>query len=170
MKTASSTQQFSVSADKLMEIFKSKEFYTERYNKSGINDFEITECGSSNGEFVIVVKRNVKVNMDSLPKVAQKFVGDTMEMNVIMRWKEADAAPYTGSYEVELGRVPVEAKGSMKLENSESGCTNTINLEVDCSIPFVGGKVEAAIAKKAGRGMSKDEEGTRAYLEANNIA
>lgn len=170
MKTASSTQYFPISAEKLMKIFKSEEFYIERYNKSGITDFEITQCGSENGEFVIVIKRDVKVKTDGLPKMAKKFIGDTMEMNIIMRWQESDSAPYTGSYTVELGRVPVDATGSMALENTDSGCKNTVVLEVDCSIPFVGGKVESAIANKAEKGMQKDEKATNAYLKAKSIA
>ncbi len=170
MKKVSQTQNYSVSADALLAIFKNPEFYKERYNAAGIHDFEIEQCESINGEFVINIKREIKVKMDNMPKMIAKFIGDTLDMNIIMRWKESDTAPYRGTYEVLMERIPVDAKGNMMLQDNTNGCTNIIDLNVSCGIPLVGGKVEDTIARKAEKGMIKDEEGTRKYLDTHNIA
>lgn len=93
----------------------------------------------------------------------KKFLG---EWNTIVQsesW-EPDDDGYFNEIEVESEGVPISIEGTMSLQPSTDGCVNKLAFEIECSIPFVGGKLEDFIAKDLKKTLSAEYKFIKSYV------
>lgn len=79
---------------------------------------------------------------DRAPAIAQKFVGEEIEIRQTETWPRPDQ----GTIDIEITGKPGEAKGSVTLSEVDGRTTQTVDLSVRVGIPLIGAKAEEIIA------------------------
>lgn len=93
----------------------------------------------------IVVNRTMPAEV---PDFAKKFVGETLDIRQHEEWGAADTAGRrVADVNLEIQRQPVTMTASLTLQADGSGVTELLDGVVKVSIPFLGSKLEAEIAK-----------------------
>ncbi|MDY7024869.1 MAG: DUF2505 domain-containing protein [Pseudomonadota bacterium] len=165
MKQESDIQYYpGVSAEKLFSVFQEPKFYETRCELLNIDNYKLKQCEPQNNQFVVKLQSDVDIPSDKLPKIARSFLGEQLESLITTRWKLSEDEPYTANYEIEINKLPVEINGKMVLNNTDEGCQNLVSVEVESSIPFVGGKVEDMMAKYFIKALEKDRKAILVYL------
>ena len=73
-----------------------------------------------------------------VPTALKKFVGSWNRLTQKEVWKGAEGGPYKGEITIDFEGMPLTIVSSGILKSVGEGCTNNIETEIKCSIPFVG--------------------------------
>lgn len=156
----SAIHKYSHGADEVYKAFCSPDFYKKKFAAIGARNVKIIAKKKKGDTFSIKTQREVP---SEAPGVLQKFLG---EWNTVLQsesW-EVDGKAYVNELEIESEGVPVSIEGSMHLQSTAGGCSNKIELEIECSIPFVGGKLEAFIADDVKKSLAAEYRFIKTYL------
>lgn len=171
MKTATDTQFYKgVSAAQLFDIFRDSNFYPARCDMLKIDKYDLKQCEPVGQDFIVNLITGFDLSEKNLPSIAKSFLGDDLESNLMTQWKLSEQAPYEATFKIEVDKMPVDMSGSMKLQDAEGGCTNDVVIEVSCSIPFVGKKVEEMLAAQFVKALKKDQKVTQKYIDKSSAA
>ncbi len=136
------------------------DFYQKKFSAVGARDIQVLEKKKKGDSFFIRTQRDVP---SEVPGMLKKFLG---EWNTIVQsesW-EPDDDGYFNEIEVESEGVPISIEGTMSLQPSTDGCVNKLAFEIECSIPFVGGKLEDFIAKDLKKTLSAEYKFIKSYV------
>lgn len=135
---------YEASPDDVFEMLCDQAFREEVCRAMGSVRYDVSV--SRSGDTATV--RNDRVMKADLPDVARKVVGDTIEMVQTEDWKgrETDGAR-TADFRVEIPGKPGSIRGTVTLSPTATGTREVIAGEVKVSIPLVGRKLEAEVAK-----------------------
>lgn len=160
-------ERYPLAAADLFRVFTDPAFYEARYT-SDRTRHEFAELGARGDQFVIDVRQFVKVDPKRVPSLLSKLVRSENVVHTRITWNlkpNADGS-YTGTHAFRIEGVPVEVKGSMRLQPAgDAACTNEIKLDISCSIPLIGGKVAGFIADKTTGALDKNYQHTCGYLK-----
>ena len=147
----------------VLKMFSDKAYFEKKYAALGYRNVEVLEHKLDAKKFRIKV-RYTAPNSAPVPDFARKFLGET---NVVTQTDAWDLEKKTGRLEAEIKGVPVKVAADMKLADEGAGAANTLKWNLDCGIPFVGGKLEQLVAadiqSKAKGDLAKSREILKGY-------
>lgn len=96
---------------------------------------------------------------DAIPEALRKLVGPTIDIDEVITWgaPEPDGGR-TGRVEVDVAKVPVSGRGTMRLVAEGGRTRQAVELEIKASIPLVGRKVEEAAAPAVVAALEVEEQ------------
>ncbi len=155
------SHKYDVDVDTVYAAFCKPDFYKKKFAAVGARDIEVIEKKKSGDDFHICTQRDVP---SDVPGVLKKFIG---EWNTIVQTEdwEADDEGYFNSLTIESAGVPATIEGTMSLQPDGDGSVNKLSFDIDCSIPFVGGKLEDFIAKDMRKVLAQEYKFIKGYLE-----
>lgn len=105
------------------------------------------------------------MSTDGAPSAFKAMVGDQLDVVIQQRWGAAAAdGSRTGTTRIEVRDKPVSFEGPCSLKPSGDGSELSLSGDVRCSMPFVGGRIEGAVAPALLHGFKVEEKQGRAYL------
>lgn len=134
---------FDQPAEKVMHMYADKAFFDRKYREVGAIECELLDHQRTDARFSVKYRLVMKSDAP-LPEVAKKILGDTVKMVQQDAW---DIGKRTGRIDIEIKGAPLKISADMKLIDEGGKGVNVQNWNVSCSIPLVGGKIEAAIAE-----------------------
>jgi hypothetical protein len=150
----------------LYGVFTDRAYYESALARGG-DEWEFVEFGPRGKAFVVNTRRHIRLrNSASVPALARKFVREVNVMHTVSEWTDAGDGRYTGRYSFEFEGVPVTIAGRLRIEPRGAGCVHLIDVDVDCSIPLIGGKIAAMMAERAEKSMLREYEEMCAWLRA----
>jgi hypothetical protein len=154
---------FDKPAATVLKMFSDKAYFERKYQELGYKDIEVLEHSSDAKKFRIKVRYSAP-NSAPVPDFAKKFLGAN---NVVTQSDTWDLVKRTGRLEAEIKGVPVKVVADMRLADEGAGSTNTLKWNLDCGIPFIGGKLEqivgSDIQSKAKTDLAKSREILQSY-------
>ncbi|HKY91986.1 MAG TPA: DUF2505 domain-containing protein [Nevskiaceae bacterium] len=134
---------FDQPASTVMKMYADKAFFDRKYKDVGAIEAECLEHEVSDTRFRIKY-RLVYRNDAPLPEVAKKIMGDTIQMVQQDTW---DLVKKTGRLDIEMKGKPLKLSADMVLADVGGKGVNTQSWNISCSVPLVGGRIEAAVAE-----------------------
>ena len=133
------------------------EFLRAKAASSGDTDVVVVESGPAAGGHRFVSRRTVALDV---PAFAKKLINPKNVLTQTDVWADPAAdGSRTGTWQVDAKGVPVAMSGTMTLRPAPGGGTAAeIDGEVSSSVPLVGGKVAAYVAKEAEADLDRDHE------------
>lgn len=128
----------------VMKMYTDQAFFERKYKALEGWDIEVLRCEKTAKQFSITCKYSMKSSNPDIPAFAQKILGTTVNITQTDVW---DIAKKTGRLEVEIKGAPVKVTADMTLKDEGKGAVNLFKWNASCSIPLVGGKIEALIVK-----------------------
>ncbi len=148
---------FDQSAATVMKMYSDRKFFDRKYKEVQAIECELLEEKKTDAR--CSVKYRLVMKSDApLPDVAKKIMGDTVKMVQQDAW---DIAKRTGRIDIELKGAPIKMSAEMKLIEENGKAVNVQSWTVSCSIPLVGGRIEAAIAEDVKAKSKRDLAASR---------
>lgn len=133
---------FDQPATTVMKMYADRTFHDRKYKEVAAIECELLE--EKKTEARCSVKYRLVMKSDApLPEVAKKIMGDNVKMVQQDAW---DIAKRTGRIDIEIKGAPIKIGADMRLIEENGQGVNVQSWTVTCSIPLVGGRIEAAIA------------------------
>lgn len=96
---------------------------------------------SRDGRTVVTTVRQMSTEGLDMPSFAS--VGPTLSVKETQDWGPADAdGSRQGTIQVQLVGLPLQMQGTLDLSGGAGSTTETIDADLKCSIPLLGGKIE----------------------------
>ena len=152
---------FDKPAASVIKMFADKAYFERKYKELGFSGIEVLEHTVDAKKFRIKV-RYTAPNSAPLPDFAKKFLGETNSITQTDTW---DIEKKTGRLEAEIRGVPVKVFADMTLKDEGAGSTNTLKWNLNCGIPFIGGKLEEVVAGDIKAKSKGDQAKTREILK-----
>ena len=123
---------------------------------------EVDVQRGDDGSAVVTVNRTLPAEV---PDFIRRFVGETIELAQAETWEPADGS-VTRRADLSLQVVgqPAAMTGSIVLRETSDGVHEVVRGELKVSLPFIGGKIEAEIAKGIVAAARKEQETGRTWL------
>jgi hypothetical protein len=134
---------FEQPVDTVMRMYADKAFFDRKYKEIGAIECELLDHQKTDTRFSVKYRLVMKSDAP-LPEVAKKIMGDTVKMVQQDAW---DLGKRTGRIEIDIKGAPLKVSADMKLVDEGGKGVNVQSWNVSCSIPLIGGKIEAAIAE-----------------------
>ncbi len=154
------THKYDADLDTVYQAFIDPAFYKKKFAAVGARNVRVLEKKKKGKEFSIKTQREVE---SQAPGMLKKFLGEWSTLVQSESW-QAGKKGYLNELEIESPGVPVSIEGSMELQPSAKGCVNKLSFEIDCSIPFVGGKLAAFIAADMKKALAEEYKFIKGYV------
>jgi len=84
-------------------------------------------------------------------------------------WSAADSkGRRSGTFAVESKGAPVRLHGTLQLvPRGAKGCTNTIDVTVECGVPLIGGKIADFVAGDTRRALDHEQTSMSEHLASS---
>lgn len=147
---------FAAPAEKVFATLVDETFLTARLERLGGKDAALTGR-SVDGERATITLRQ-GIDAQHLPSVARALLNGDLVVTREERWRrEGDG--YVADTAASVSGVPGRISGTMRLAGGDAAPTVLSTVaEVTVSIPFVGGKVESAVAEQITRLVAAEAE------------
>ncbi|CAM3094941.1 uncharacterized protein DUF2505 [Williamsia muralis] len=127
-------------------------------------DLSDLDSFTDEGDKVTVVLRQ-RVPEKNLPSMVTKIRPGDLEITRTVVWSKGEAAE--GAFSAVVSCAPAKVKGSQRLIATSTGCEISFDGSVEVSIPFVGGKVEKAIAENVVQLIEAEHEYTTEWINTH---
>jgi hypothetical protein len=118
-------------------------FREEVCRAAGATSYDVTVTPTDTGlESVIETSSPV----DGLPALVKKLLGSTMTLHQVERWASPDAA----TMQVSVPGTPGAFTGTIRLQSTDTGATQTVEADIRVGVPIIGAKIEALIGSGLG--------------------
>ena len=137
MKRIEIEHHYGCSPDHVYGLLSTEEAMREKYTALNARHFRVKSMEETDEGLHVDTRREVPLG-DDIPKGLRKFAGEYNRVRQRETWSAVDGDGYHCTVRVDLDGIPVRIGGEMRLSAHDSGSVNTINLEVSCSVPFIG--------------------------------
>jgi len=150
---------FAAPAEKVYATLVDESFLTARLERLGGKDAALTGRTVDGERATITLRQGIDAQY--LPSVARALLNGDLVVTREERWRrEGDG--YLADTAASVSGVPGQIRGTMRLAG-EPATLSTV-AEVTVNIPFVGGKVEAAVAEQITRLVAAEAEFATSWL------
>lgn len=153
---------FDQPAASVIKMFSDKAYFERKYKDLGFREIEVLEHSVDAKRFRIKVRYTAKSDA-AIPDFAKKFLGDS---NVVTQTDAWDIEKKTGRIDAEIRGVPVKVFADMALKDEGAGSANTLKWNLNCGIPFIGGKLEEVVAGDIKAKSKLDQAKSREILKS----
>jgi hypothetical protein len=112
---------------------------------------------------VTVVSSHV-IPKDQQPSMASAIVSGDLLIERTQVWGAPVGYVADGSFALVVTGMPVRAEGTTKLTETPGGTIHQVDGKVDVKVPFVGGKIEEAVAGLLQALLAQEAEFTTGWL------
>lgn len=147
------THTYAGSIDEIWALQTDADYQKEKLTAIGNSNVQVLECGPAGEGYTLVIKMDVTADM---PGFAAKVLPSTNTITQTWEWANSTGSERKGTWKV-TSAAPVTATGTMSLKDDGGKTTETINGQVKCSIPLVGGKIADFVGKSAADSIHKDQ-------------
>jgi len=154
--------KYTQTAEQLFGIHSNSDLIVSRYTEIQARNAQVSKCEHIGDSFHLHCQREVKT---TIPKALASFAG---EWNTILQkeiWNKKTEGVYECEFTLDIEGLPGSANGSMLIQNTASGCTNDIELSVNCSIPFIDKQVEKFILNECMDSISAEHQWTKEFFK-----
>jgi hypothetical protein len=152
---------FDVPAATVMKMYSDRDFFERKYKAIQAIECELLDHQKTEARFQVKYRLVMKSDAP-LPEVAKKLIGDTVKMTQQDSW---DLSKRTGRLEIDIKGAPVKIFADMRLTEENGKAVNVQSWNIACSIPLVGGKIEAAIAEDIKAKSRRDLAASRKIVQ-----
>lgn len=126
-------------------------------------DVSELESFTATGDEVRVVMQQ-RVPEDKLPSLVTKIRPGDLHIARTVVWSTAGEVISTGTFGAVVDGAPAKVKGTQTLKAATGGSQVAFSGSVEVSIPFVGGKIEKAIAENVLQLMDAERDYTIEWI------
>jgi hypothetical protein len=156
--------RYSASPDQVATMLADPTFVERKCAAMHALSHDAEVVGDATAEFTVTTRRTMPT--DTLPDVARKFVGKTLELRQVDAWEAATAdGSRAGTVVVEIIGAPMRLGGTVHLEPDGSGTVQTFSGDLKASVPLVGGKLERAAEPAFLAAIRKEHEVGAVWLK-----
>ncbi|MEM7282438.1 MAG: DUF2505 domain-containing protein [Pseudomonadota bacterium] len=157
----SAAHKYSQDTNKLYEVFTDANFYQEKFSGVGAKNVQILDASDADEKFSITTQRDVPADV---PGLLKKFLGEWNTIKQTEVWQSYGDNEFGSEISIEAAGVPVKIGGSMLLRPEGDGCVNDIELEIECSVPFVGKSLAEFVAADSKKSLEQEYQFIVSYL------
>ena len=154
-------KHYSYPAETLLKVFSDRDYFLEKYARSGATGISVLEDEQTDAGSRISVSRDVQVDVP-VPAFAQKYVPHTITLIQTDSWNYASR---TGHIEIRFKGMPAEINCAMHMEQDGDGSTLVLNFTTRVQIPFVGNKLAEVLSRDLRAKFEKDSAAAHAAME-----
>jgi len=99
-----------------------------------------------------------------IPPMAQKLIGETVEIVQDEQWASADSA----RLEVGIPGKPGHLRGTIRLEQVDGEVRQLVEGDLKVAVPLVGGKLEGLIAQLLGKALTAEGQVGVSWLDGRS--
>ena len=154
-------------ADEVFEALTDFEAVKSKYEAIGQSEIRLVRRDrGDDGSVTLVTTRVVPLE---LPGFAKKVLSPKQQVTQTDVWAAADSdGRRTGTFVVEAKGTPVRLHGTLELvPRGAKGCTNTTDVEVECKVPLIGGKIADLVANDTRRALDHEQTWMSEHLESS---
>jgi hypothetical protein len=156
------THSYSHSADEVLAALTDFDVMKAKYEALGHSEVELIERTERDGAVTVKTKRTVPLDVPSFAKKVLPARNTVLQTD---EWGAPDERGVrTGRFTVDARGVPVSVGGPLRLEPTDTGAVQTIELEVQCKVPLIGGKIADFVGGDAKKAVDHDGEFTKQHL------
>ncbi|UCC15124.1 MAG: DUF2505 domain-containing protein [Gammaproteobacteria bacterium] len=142
--------------------FTDPDFYLQKFEGIGARDVEVLASDSADGVFTIETRRDVPLDV---PGTLKTLLGSWTTVIQNEEWVEGEDGEYLNELEINSEGVPAVVTGSMTLIPTDEGCINEVVIDIACSIPLIGRKLEGFVAESTDAQLDAEYEFIQEYLD-----
>ena len=166
MKSFTHTLELPASADSVLASITSADYLNFRYKQGNVVNFELDITQNDAQGFEYNMRRDIDTT-GQLPRMARKFVGDSIEVVQTQRWAR-DQAPYQGQITVNATGLPGTITTDTVLEAIDAEhCRIVATGHLEVRLPVVGGSLEKLLEGKISESIADSIDAIRTYVTDN---
>jgi hypothetical protein len=154
------SHRYAHGVDTVYAAFCDPAFYQAKFEGIGARNVKVRKHEKKAGRFAIETEREVRVDV---PAVLKSVLGEWNRIIQMEEWKGSDGE-YHNVLQLTSPAVPVSIRGTMDLAADGKGCTNEIELEIRCDIPFIGKRLAELVAGDTERSLEDEHTFISDYL------
>ncbi|USQ78703.1 DUF2505 domain-containing protein [Ornithinimicrobium faecis] len=160
------TVEHDATPQQVFDMICSPEYQELKCARSGALEHEVAIEVEDDARTIVTRRR---LPTEGFPDFARKFVGDAVDVVETQVWglTSDEDGGHTASLHVEIPRTPVSMSGSVFLAAGGAGTEHTVEGELKANVPFIGGKVEAAVAPVLARALRLEAKLSPEWFEQN---
>jgi hypothetical protein len=143
------TLSYDASPDDVFDMLCDKDFREEVCKQSHAIRYAVNVVREANSAKVLISR----VMPADVPDFAKALVGPEIEILQTERWPPSSSGVRVADLRMEIPGKPGQLVGTVTLRPDGAGTTEIIAGELKVKIPFLGGKLEAEIAKGLREGI-----------------
>lgn len=146
------TVEHSATPQQVFEMICSPDYQELKCTRSGALEHEVAIEVEDDARTIVTRRR---LPTEGFPDFARKFVGDAVDVVETQVWglTADEEGGHTASLHVEIPRTPVSLSGSVSLVAGGAGTEHTVEGDLKANVPFLGSKIEAAVAPVLARAL-----------------
>ena len=154
-------------ADEVFAALTDFEAVKSKYEAIGQSGVQLVRCERGDDGLVTLVTTRV-VPLE-LPGFAKKVLSPKQHVTQTDVWSAADRkGRRDGTFAVEAKGAPVRLHGTLRLvPRGAKGCTNTIDVTVECGVPLIGGKIADLVANDTRRALDHEQTWMSEHLASS---
>ncbi len=149
------------------EMLSDRGYQDLRAERSGALDQTVT-VEEEDGATVVTTRRHLPTG--DLPEMVRPFVGPQLLVVETVRWGAADPdGEREGAMSLEMPGLPVQFIGGVHLRRgaAEGTTDHVVDGDLEANVPFLGRRIEAAVAPQISDVVRLEEQIAREWLAAN---
>ncbi len=104
------------------------------------------------------------IAITAVPEAFARFTRESVDVREVIRWDAPNGGRRTGRVELDFVGQPMALRGTITLEPALDGSAGRLAGELKCSVPFLGGKAEKALAPQVVRQFDTEVATGTAWL------
>lgn len=152
------------SSDALFKIYVEESWIPQRYEGIGARNVEVRKCEQNGDTYTVHTHREIRADV---PGALAKFAKEWNTVEQEETWVDKGNGVYDCHFNVKLVGLPVDMKGHMVVQPDGDGSANVIQLDVSCSIPFIGKAAEKFVAGDTDKSMQQEHAWIKEFLNAH---
>lgn len=158
------TVEHEASPQQVFDMICSADYQELKCTRSGALEHEVAIEVEDDARTVVTRRR---LPTEGFPDFAKRFVGESVDVIETQVWGLAadEDGGHTASLHVEIPRTPVSMTGSVSLAAAGAGTEHTVEGELKANVPFIGSKVEQAVAPVLARALKLEARLSREWFQ-----
>lgn len=140
--------EYAHSTDAVFALFTDAKEIKAKQKALGARKIRLEECETDGENATVRLVRELPVDV---PGMLSKFLQPWNTVEQSEQWQSFADGVYKAKLAIDIANVPVNIKGTLKLEPTDEGCVNHVRISVDCGIPFVGKTLAEFVARDCER-------------------
>lgn len=146
----------------VLKMFTDPRYFERKYQALEVADFAITR--HVEGDNFSIEYRFRAAGDTRVPDFAKKLVGDAIRVRQVDAWQ---VSKRVGTIDIDISGAPASVRADMQIAAAGAKASVlTLQWQVRCGIPLIGGKVEKLIAEDVQRRTAADGKVSVKLLEA----
>lgn len=160
------SQDYPTSLDQLLATFSNPEYPERKYKSLGATSVKLLKFESSPKLIEVDLERTTPIPADKVPDWARKFIGGEQTLRHQTKWDRSSPTTVDAVLNVIPANLPVKIEGTGKIVQLSAQQTRlTLQFEIRCKVPLIGGKVETLFVEQVRNSLADDHAFTLKYLQ-----